>query len=51
MATLVLFSQDFQPTIHTTFSSATVKYYHSDDIYSDATHVNVGNDVFAFLGG
>jgi hypothetical protein len=51
MPTLVLFSKDYQPTIHTTVRTATVKYYHSDDIYSDAAHANVGDDQFAFYGG
>jgi hypothetical protein len=50
-ANLVLFSQDYQTTIHRTFSSATVKYYHSDDFYSDAAHANVSDDEFTFLGG
>jgi hypothetical protein len=51
MNNLVLFSTDYQPTIFTTFSSATVKHYITNDFYSDAAHANVGNDEFAFLGG
>lgn len=51
MINMIHFLYNHQETIHITFSSTTIKYYHSDDIYSDATHVNVGNDVFAFLGG
>jgi hypothetical protein len=51
MINLVLFSTDYQPTIHTTFSSATILHYHSDDFYTDAAHANVGNDEFTFLGG
>jgi hypothetical protein len=51
-ANLILFSSiEHESTIHTTFSSATVKYYHSDDFYSDAAHANVSDDEFTFLGG
>lgn len=51
MSNLVLFSKDYQPTIHTTFSSATVIHYITNDFYSDAAHANVGDDEFTFLGG
>ncbi len=48
---LILFSKQHQPTINTTFSSATVIHYHSDDFYSDAAHANVSDDEFTFPGG
>ncbi len=48
---LVLFSHHYQPTIFTTFSSATILNYHSDDFYTDTAHANVSDDEFTFLGG
>jgi hypothetical protein len=51
MSTLVLFSTQYQPTIHKTFSSATVIHFIINDFYSDAAHANVGNYEFTFLGG
>jgi hypothetical protein len=51
MINLVLFSTDYQSTIHTTFSSATVRHYKSDDFYSEYAHYHISDDEFAFYGG
>ena len=51
MSTIILFSTQYQPTIHTTFSSTSVIHYHSDNFYSDGAHRNVADDEFTFLGG
>lgn len=50
MASFVLFSHHYQSTIHTTFISATVRHYHSNDFYFKHVHHNVDDD-FAFFGG